>query len=468
MRKSKLKENIKTLDYDYIYDLYINKNKSHKEMQQILNLTSYSLDRLLEKYNIHKSRTQSSKAVQETKYLKYGGKEAYDKYVAEKRKDTVIKKYGDLDLYYKNVAEKQKRTCIERYGYKSYKTFESATNCSELYSKLWNSYDESINYLSKFETKPTVNELSDQLNCSINSIHLWVEKYNLSYYVKNIKSNYESEIYSFLKSLDIDNIKQNDRKILDGLELDFYLPDYKLAIEFNGNYTHSSLNKGTRYHFNKSFACEEKGIRLIHIYQYQWDNSYKREVLKSIIKNALGKNNSIIYARKCQLKELTKKEVEQFSIENSVHGHRNASIYLGLFFNNELVQLMSFGKAFFSRDNSFDYECIRSITKLDTTVVGGMNKLFKYFVNKYNPKKVLYYVDYNTHIGTSMNKLGFKFVSYSKAGLINVANCKEVAEKYGEVFNRKPHLNKEMTKLAKEKKLLTLYDAGVKKYIWTR
>lgn len=468
MRKSKLKENLNTIDKSYIYKLYIEDNKSHKEMQEILGITSYSLDRLLESFNIHKSRTQSSKAVQETKYKKYGNKASYDSYVEKKKEKTIIDKYGSIDKYNKLRSEKQKKTCIERYGYKSFKTFECANNCSELYSKLWNSYEESFNYLKSFLNKPDVYQLSELLNCSINSVHLWIEKYNLSIFVKNVKSGYEDEIQQYLESLNVKNIIKNDRKILNGLELDFYLPDYKIAIEFNGNYTHCSLHKGTRYHFNKSFKCEEKGIRLIHIYQYQWDDKIKKEIIKSIIKNALGKNDNIIYARKCEIRELSKKDVYDFSNKNSLHSHRNASIYLGLFYNDELVQLMSFGKAFFSRDNSFDYECIRSITKINTTVIGGMNKLFKYFINKYNAEKILYYVDYNTHNGNSMDKIGFKFCSYSKAGIINIANSKDVRDKYGYIFNRKPHLNKEISKLIKEGKILTIYDAGVKKYIWSK
>lgn len=97
-----------------------------------------------------------------------------------------------------------------------------------------------------------------------------------------------------------------------------------------------------------------------------------------------------------------------------------------------------------------------------------MNKLFKYFIDKWKPSKVLYYIDYNTHNGNSMPKLGFKFISYSKYGVINIANCKEIKEKYSLIFNRKPELNKEITQYNKEGKILIIYNAGVKKYIWTR
>ena len=75
-------------------------------------------------------------------------------------------------------------------------------------------------------------------------------------------------------------------------------------------------------------------------------------------------------------------------------------------------------------------------------------------------------MDYNTHNGNSMPKLGFEFESYSKVGLVNVSNCKEVAEKYGKVFNRKPQKYKEIQEYINQGKILTIYDCGVKRYIW--
>ena len=97
-----------------------------------------------------------------------------------------------------------------------------------------------------------------------------------------------------------------------------------------------------------------------------------------------------------------------------------------------------------------------------------MNKLFRYFIKNYQPQKILYYVDYNTHNGTSMGKLGFTFQSYSKAGMINIANNKEVADKYGFAFNRKPQKHKEIQEYINQGKILVLYDAGVKRYMWIK
>lgn len=179
----------------------------------------------------------------------------------------------------------------------------------------------------------------------------------------------------------------------------------------------------------------------------------------------MGINDNKIYARCCEIRELSSKDIIEFSNHNSLHAYRPASITIGLFYKQELVEIMTFGHAFFARDPNIDYECIRSITKLNTTVIGGMNKLFKYFINKYKPNKVLYYVDYNTHIGNSMSNLNFRFESYSQGGIINISNDLEVSKQFGNVFNRKPAKNAEIKKLTSEGRILTIYDAGVKRYI---
>lgn len=453
-----------------LYQYYIVEDHSYQETPAHFNLTFSTFDKLCREYDIKKDRKKTIQKSLATKYENAGDKETYYKNIVNKRETTFENNFGSLDNYYKQRQEKIEQTNINRYGAKYKATADLKIEHSELYSKLWDSKEESIEYLKSFlPNKITVEELMIQLNCSINNVYLWVEKFQLSSYIKCIKTHYEDDIIEFIRNLGINNIIKNSRKILpNNLELDIYIPDNKLAIEFNGTYWHSNqIKEDKEYHFKKSYECEKSGIRLIHIYQYQWEDNNKREILKSIIKNALNKNTNIVYARKCEIKELKTKDVIGFSNKNSLHAHRVASIYLGLFYNNELVELMSFGKAFFSRDNSINYECIRSITKLNTTVIGGMNKLFKYFINKYNPNKILYYVDYNTHVGNSMSKLGFKFISYSKYGTINISNCKETIDKYGYVFNRKPQKHKEIQKYINEGKILTIYDAGVKKYIWS-
>lgn len=449
---------------DAIVKWYIEEDHDYNDAAEHFGIARSMFDKLCKDYGIRKDKSKSRYKGLETCKKKYGE----DNIVNQRKcRETIIGKYGSMENYYRQRKEKAEATNLERYGFRYKATADLITNHSEQYLKCWHDAEYSKQYLMSHPKKPTVEELANELNCSVNSVHLWIEKYDLGAYTTITKSSYEQDIIEFVEGLGL-SVDRNNRTVLGGQELDVYIPRKKVAIEFNGNYFHDIEKVGKKYHFEKSYKCEQMGIRLIHVYQYQWDDPIKRDILKSIITNAVGKNGNIVYARKCELRELTKKDVERFSVENSLHGHRNASVYLGLFHDGELLEVMSFGKAFFSRDGSIDYECIRSITKKYTTVVGGMNKLFSYFIKKYKPKKILYYVDYNTHTGNSMGKLGFKFISYSKYGMVNIANCKEVMEKFGFVFNRKPELNKTIEEYRKQGKVLVIYDAGVKKYIWER
>ena len=92
------------------------------------------------------------------------------------------------------------------------------------------------------------------------------------FYSNNKISSYEYEIVEFLKENNISNITLSNRKILSGKELDIYLPDYNIAIEFNGNYWHSEAFKYFTYHQDKVLLCLEKGIELISIFEFQYNN----------------------------------------------------------------------------------------------------------------------------------------------------------------------------------------------------
>lgn len=513
------KENLARISKEMLEELYIKQNLSKEEVAKQLEITIWSLSELFKAYGIRKNLSDVVDLRKSTNLDKYGvdnprkaesikskirvtnenrygattftASSAGKQQVAQTKlehwgdskynnsaqnKTTKAERYGNPHY---NNRDKNNQTCMERYGVKHGGLLEGVTRrnrearCEALgYSKLFKSIyadkEAAVKYLQSLN-RPTIFELMEYLELPYYTVEQWILRWELQNYISysSGSSHYEKEIIQYLETLDVGVIEQHNRSILKGSELDIYLPEFKLGLEFNGDYWHSNVRRPSRYHFNKSFQCEQQGIRLIHIYEHQWVDPVKQEILKSIIRNALGKNSSTIYARKCEIRELKKGDVEEFSNHNSLHGHRNASIYLGLFYQGELVELMSFGKAFFSKDDSIDYECIRSITRLDTTVVGGMNRLFRYFVHRWDPLKVLYYVDYNTHLGTSMNNLGFKFHSYSKYGIINVANCKEVEDRFGKVFGRKPMQNKEIQQLSQEGKVFSIYDAGVKKYIWT-
>jgi G:T-mismatch repair DNA endonuclease (very short patch repair protein) len=99
------------------------------------------------------------------------------------------------------------------------------------------------------------------------------------------------------------NYTNNDRSVISPYELDFYLPDYNLAIEINGLYWHSSRLKSNDYHFNKWNMCKKLGIDLYSIFEDDFtvnETMWKNKILHLCSKVPHQK----IYARKCEVKEV--------------------------------------------------------------------------------------------------------------------------------------------------------------------
>ena len=109
----------------------------------------------------------------------------------------------------------------------------------------------------------------------------------------------EKELFDWISSI-IPNVVRNTRRLIPPLEIDIYLPDYKLAIEFNEVYWHSEISSGRdhKYHLNKTKECAKLGIILIHIFDSEWVQ--KKEVVQSIILSKLGKYEKKVGARECK------------------------------------------------------------------------------------------------------------------------------------------------------------------------
>lgn len=221
----------------------------------------------------------------------------------------------------------------------------------------------------------------------------------------------EVELSDFIKENHDGKVITNTKQIISPYELDIYLPELKLAYEFNGLFWHSELNKSDNYHRIKSDMCDKKGIQLIHIWEDDWMD--KKEIVKSMILNKLGKTNNKIFARKCEIKEINDNNlVRLFLNENHIQGFVGSSVKIGLFYESNLVSLMTFGmkrKSMNSQsEEDGEYEMLRFCNKLNTNVVGGASKLFKYFLNKYNPLQIITYADRSYSNGNLYKQLGFK------------------------------------------------------------
>jgi len=382
------------------------------------------------------------------------------------------------------IREKSKQTLFEKYGVTSYsKTQEFKKVGYEIWKKL------TLEKLEKYNIGNFIlrDDRTVDIKCDLDKEHYFnITSKNL-YQRKEIQHNIlcticnplvihisgkELEILDFIKNNYNGKIIENDKIVLNGKELDVYLPDLNLAIEFNGVYWHSELYKEYNYHKEKSDLCEKKEIQLIHIWEDEW--FFKKEIVKSIILNKLNKTPNKIYARKCEIKEINdNKLIRDFLNENHIQGFVGSNIKIGLFFNDELVSLMTFGKKRINLGNKNEenrYEMLRFCNKLNTNIIGGASKLFKYFITKYKPENVLTYADRSYSNGNLYKQLGFDFKGKTVPGYsyydqkLNKYNRynfrKDVLVKEG--FNK----NKTENEIMLERGFFRVYNAGNLKYIF--
>ena len=219
------------------------------------------------------------------------------------------------------------------------------------------------------------------------------------------RSYMEYQLENWLISLNIKNIEPNKRKFEDSsrqLEADIYLPDFKLGIDLHGIFWHSEIHKRNDYHKNKYLYFLSLGIQFIQVFENEWE--FKQDIVKSIIKNKLGMNEKI-FARKCEIKEITYNDTRDFLDINHLQGNINGRYNIGLYYENELVCVSVFGINRFKKDESI--ELLRFCNKINFTVIGGFNKLLKYFEKTYTPKLITSYIDLRYFTGNGYNTNGF-------------------------------------------------------------
>lgn len=332
----------------------------------------------------------------------------------------------------------------------------------------------------------TLSELERRLGVNRFYISSIANELNLCNYIKHQVSSMEHEVSKFFLELDPDiEIIRHYRKLDDRSEIDIYLPEYNLGVECNPTYTHnSSLGdcwggepKSIHYHQRKSDLCESQGIQLFHIFGYEW--KHKKEIIKSMLANKLGKNVDRVFARKCSVVELSTHECKQFLDDNHRQGDCSASIRLGLKYQNKLVSVMTFGKGrhtLSKNDLSQNgYELIRFCNKLNTSVVGGASKLFKYFINTYSPDEIISYSDRAHTSGNLYSMLEFREVRRSDPGYVWVDIKTDRA--YNRINSQKQNisrfLNDDSIDLSKtesqimiEHGYVRVYDSGTITWLW--
>lgn len=270
-------------------------------------------------------------------------------------------------------------------------------------------------------------------------------------------------------------IERSNRKLLDGLEIDVYIPSHKIGIEVHGNYWHSELvlKENKNYHLVKTQRAETQGIFLLQFFEDELHDNF--EVCMSILKNKLGLSANKIHARKCEIREVDVDDKNRFLDDNHIQKRDHSRIKLGLYHENELVSLMTFAMPRYNR--KIEWELTRFCNKIDTVVMGAADKLFQHFIKTYNPKSIISYADKRISQGKIYNTLGFDYThdalpryyymhksNYLKKFHRSNFTKDRIKQKYPEV----DIVNNDEWTIMQSLNYDRIWDCGNKVYVWTK
>lgn len=389
----------------------------------------------------------------------------------EKRLNTMMTNHGIASNFHRtDVQNKVKESVLEKYGVNSISSLQETKDKKKETLQNWTDefrrdvykkknyewtkkhYTEELVEAEEQEFK-SISGVNDPVFSSVKSlstVYRLVKKYRPELIdAKNPISSSHREILDILDEECIEYIV-NDRTKIAPKELDIYIPSLNLAFEINGTYWHKEEFVGKQYHQYKSLLAKEQGIKLVHLYEFDGVKNH------NIVKNLIRKNFNKIHARKCTVKQLETKDVKNFIEENHRSGYTRSTLKYGLFYDDELVQVMTLSKPRFNK--YIQYEIIRMCSKSGHTVVGGASKLFKHFIKTVNPDSVISYSSLDNGFNTVYEKLGFLKEGVSKP---SYSWCSSNDRK-----SRYQTQMKDENKVMSENGYHKVFDSGTEVFLW--
>lgn len=350
----------------------------------------------------------------------------------KKSKDSLLKNWNvDSPLKSPIIKDKANSTNLKKWGNSEYlKTFDFREKSNKTLLEKWQSntiqksdlfregrfkITKDDNYVKYIDNKLSLfrcdNLLDHEFEISSDN-YLQRVKNNIPLCticnpIGDLKSIKEKELFQFIQSIYDGEIIQSWRS---GLEIDIYLPHLNLGFEFNGLYWHSDKFKDKGYHLNKTKHFEGLCVRIIHIWEDDWN--FRKSIIESQIKNLIKKTQNKIFARKCEVVELS--TVSKFLNNNHIQGSDYSKVKLGLTFEGDLVSVMTFNKLEGRKSmGEGEWNLSRFCNKMDYNVIGGASKLLNYFIKNWIVKRVISYADRDWSRGNLYDNLGFKKVNES-------------------------------------------------------
>ena len=444
-----------------------------------------------------------SERVKKTNLEKYGAENPFQsEEIKEKIKKTCLEKYGvENPSKSKDIIEKIKRICLEKYG------VENTSQLDEVKEKIKESNlkkygvehaaqfdgikNKMIMEIRKANTNIFLKNMAKKGLSLVSSIDDYYEvksgdilkfKCNIcgnifdyrirktgfhscniycpSQFHKN-SSQYEQEIFDWLSSLGITNIERNKRDWNGqrGIEADLYLPDYNLAIEFNGIYWHSDKNKPNDYHYNKWKFFKDQNIDCIQIFENEWLN--KKDIVKSIIMNRLGLNTKIQIDK---IEQIDSELFKQFIDSNYIFDYIVSEYKFGMFVNDELVAVVGISK---NNNYVIDSFCVKVGCDLDEC---SYHYIFDEIKNIFKGNDIELLFNSRYFNGELFQNFGFKYLNHSMTkrfifkindyNLIEYRDDKSIIEKLNLNYNNDLSLEENLL----NNKCLSIYDCGYDVY----
>ena len=392
----------------------------------------------LEKYGVeHRTQTDEFKEkARKTSLEKYGVKiPSQSEEIKEKISKTNLKRYGTkIPSQSKEIKKKIISSTISKYGidnvmkldfvkeknFKQYETKEFNEEVERIcIERLKNDgyLDKGYKYVRYIGQKTHIMycpKCQKEFEINIDAIyrHRTKNNHELCTNCNPLQKGYsyaEKEVLDYVRSIYSGEIIENTKKVITPYELDIYLPELNLAIEYNGLFWHSSKIKDQKFHQMKSNLCKEKGVHLIHIFEDDWEN--KQEIWKSVLSNFINQSNqTVIYARKCAVQKVLLSDCNEFLTDNHLLGSVAAfSKCYGLYYNDELVSLMTF--KLISKETN-QYELSRYAIKRNYRIIGGAEKILSHFKKEMVgiASSIITYNDNSVFKGNIYPKLGFSYV----------------------------------------------------------
>lgn len=370
-----------------------------------------------------------------------------------KRKQTYIEKYGSAEAFYSYRDAKSRKTNLEKYGCENIAKDEEVSK-KRILGKRKNYYGQFLKRLNEKHMElltPKEEYFGNpsivlRLKCLDCGTEFETEETSPQRIIcptcrRLPFSRKEKDLFDFVKSEYDGEVVPNARCVgifSDHKEVDIWIPEKRLGIEFNGNYWHSDkFKEDPSAHQRKTLEAAEHGVRLIQVFEHEWDE--KREKIKGLIRNAIGTNAVKLNGRDCETMKISAKEYEDFLDEHHLQGAMHSRWKYGLYHNSELVSVIGFGASRFRKEET---ELQRYCVKSGTIIRGGFGKLLKVFERDTGITDYVSYVDLTHFNGNGYISCGFKRIGTTKPNYVWINGA---GKHYGR-FETQKHKLKELLK----------------------